>query len=125
MFSSEILQVLRSLCEDLCFFNRRIMDSLPSTPQILTPFNCVDWRAYMQVSLHNKGYFRIILGREVELHQLVERNKFLNCLDEAFHYLCTHISIDLLFVKNTTSRFILQSCNIKTVGLCSPTNILI
>ena len=43
------------------------------------------------------GYFKIILGREVEPHDLVERNKFLNHLDEAFGYLCTHISRDLLF----------------------------
>ena len=27
----------------------------------------------------------------------IERNKFLNCLDEYFSYLCTHISKDLLF----------------------------
>ena len=51
----------------------------------------------MQVSLHNKGYFRIILGREVEPHYPVERSKFLNCIDEYFGYLCTHISRDLLF----------------------------
>ena len=75
------------------------MDSLPSTPQILTPFNYLDWRAHMQVSLHNKGYFRIILGREVEPHHLVERNTFLNCLDEAFGYLCTHISRDLFHLE--------------------------
>ena len=43
------------------------------------------------------GYLRIILGREAEPHQHVEKNKILNCLDEAFCYLCTHISIDLLF----------------------------
>ena len=44
-----------------------------------------------------KGYFRIILGREVEPHHPAKRNNFLNHLDEAFDYLCTHISIDLLF----------------------------
>ena len=51
----------------------------------------------MQVFLCNKGYFKIILGREVEPHQPVEKNKFMNHLDEAFDYLCTHISRDLLF----------------------------
>ena len=51
----------------------------------------------MQLSLHNKGYFMIILGREVEPHQLVEKNKFLNRSDEAFDYLCTHIFRYLLF----------------------------
>ena len=48
-------------------------------------------------TLHNKGFFRIILGREVEPHQLVQKNNFLNHLDEAFGYLCTHISRGLLF----------------------------
>ena len=73
------------------------MDSQPSTPRILTPFNYVDWREDMQVSLCNKGFFRIILGREVEPHHPTEKNKFLNRLDEAFGYLCTHISRYLLF----------------------------
>ena len=73
------------------------MDSLPSTPQILTTSKYLDWRADIQVSLCNKGYFRIILGRQVEPHQPVEKNKFLNYLDEDFGYLCTHISIDHLF----------------------------
>ena len=51
----------------------------------------------MQLALRKLGYYRIILGREVEPHQPVEKNKFLNRLDEAFGYLCTHISIYLLF----------------------------
>ena len=38
-----------------------------------------------------------ILGRESKPHHPVEKNKFLNRLDEAFGYLCTHISRDLLF----------------------------
>ena len=73
------------------------MDSLPYTPQIVTPFNYLNWREDMQVSLCNKGYFKIILGREVEPHQPVEKNKFLNHLDKAFGYLCTYISKDILF----------------------------
>ena len=51
----------------------------------------------MQVSLCNNCYFRIILGREVEPHHPAEKNKFPNSLDEAFGYLCTHISRYLLF----------------------------
>ena len=73
------------------------MDSQSSTPRILTPFNYVDWREDMQVSLCNKGLFKIILGREAEPHNLAEKNKFLNRLDEAFGYLCTHKSRYLLF----------------------------
>ena len=73
------------------------MDSQLSTPHILTPFNYVDWRVDMQVSLRNKGLFRMIMGREAEPHHPVEKNKFLNRLDEAFGFLCTHISRDLFF----------------------------
>ena len=51
----------------------------------------------MQLSLCNKGYFRIILVREVEPHHLAKNFFFLNRLDEDFGYLCTHISRDLLF----------------------------
>ena len=51
----------------------------------------------MQVSLCNKGYFRIIFGREVDPYHPVERNKFMNRLDEAFGYLYTHISRDILY----------------------------
>ena len=39
----------------------------------------------------------VIHGWEAEPHQLVERNKFLNHCDEAFGYLCSYISRDLLF----------------------------
>ena len=81
----------------LSVFDRRIMDPQPSTPRILTPFNYVDWRVYMNLSLCKQGYFRIILGREVEPHHPAESNKFLNRLDGAFGSLCTHISRDILF----------------------------
>ena len=51
----------------------------------------------MQLALHKHGYHRIMHGWEAEPHQLVEKNKFLNRCDEAFRYLCTYISRDLLF----------------------------
>ena len=73
------------------------MDSQCSTPQILTPFNYVYWWEDMKVSLRSKGFFRIIIGREDEPHHLANKNKFMNHLDEAFGYICTHISRYLLF----------------------------
>ena len=73
------------------------MDYLPSSPRILTPFNYLNWREYMQLPLRKLGYYKIILGREVDHHHPAKKNKFLNRLDEAFGYLCTHISRDLLF----------------------------
>ena len=51
----------------------------------------------MQFYMWNKGYFRIIVGREIDTHHPAEKNKFLDRLDEAFGYLCTHIYRDLLF----------------------------
>ena len=51
----------------------------------------------MQLDLCKHGYHRIIHGWEVEPHQPVEQNKFLNYCDEAFWYLCTYISRDILF----------------------------
>ena len=37
------------------------------------------------------------MGRETEPQQYVEKNKSLNWLDEAFGFMCTHISRDILF----------------------------
>ena len=51
----------------------------------------------MQISLRKLGLFRMTVGRETEPHHSTEKNKFLNRLDEAFSFLCTHISQDLLF----------------------------
>ena len=50
----------------------------------------------MQVSLRKLGLFRMTMGRETEPQQHVEKNKFLNRLDEAFDFMCTHISRELL-----------------------------
>ena len=73
------------------------MSSQTPEPQILTTSNYLDWRIDMQLALNKHGYHRIIHGWEAEPHQPVEQNKFLNHCDEAFRYLCTYISRDLLF----------------------------
>ena len=51
----------------------------------------------MHVALRKLGQFRMTMGRETEPQQYVEKNKFLNRLDEAFEFMCTHISRDILF----------------------------
>ena len=73
------------------------MSSQNLEPRILTTSNYLDWRIDMQLALCKHGYLRIILGRNAEPHHPVEKNKFLNSCDEAFKYLCTYISRDLLF----------------------------
>ena len=72
-------------------------NSTTLTPKILTPFNYLDWRADMQIVLHKKGLYRVTMAREVELQQPVEKSKYLNKLDEAFGFMCIHISRELLF----------------------------
>ena len=73
------------------------MDSSALLPRILTPFNYVDWMEDIQVSLHNKGFFSMTMGIETEPHHPTGKTKFLNWLDEAFGFLCTHISWDIIF----------------------------
>ena len=73
------------------------MDSQSFLPHILIHFNYVDWREDMQVFLRKLGIYMMIMGRENEPHHPAEKNKFLNWLDEAFGFLCAHISRDLLF----------------------------
>ena len=51
----------------------------------------------MQVSLHKFVLYRMTMGREIDPQQHVEKNKFLNWLDEAFGFMCTLISQDILF----------------------------
>ena len=51
----------------------------------------------MQVALHKLGMFRMMMGRENDPPKYVQKNKFLNQLDEAFEFMCTHISWDILF----------------------------
>ena len=73
------------------------MSSQTPEPRILTTSNYRDWRIDMQLALHKHGYHGIIHGWEPEPHQLVEQKKFMNHCDEAFGYLCTYISRDILF----------------------------
>ena len=51
----------------------------------------------MQVALQNISLYRMTMGREIEPQQHVEKNKFSNRLDEAFGFMCTHMSWDVLF----------------------------
>ena len=66
------------------------------TPNILTPFNYLDWRDNMKIVLRNKGMYMVTMGKEVEPQQPLENSKYLNNLDEAFGFMCIHISRELL-----------------------------
>ena len=51
----------------------------------------------MQISLRNKGLYRVTMGREFKPQQHLEKSKYLNKLNEAFGFVCIHISRELLF----------------------------
>ena len=61
------------------------------------PFNYVDLREYIQVSLRKLIPYKMTMGQETKPHHLVEKKKFLNQLDEAFGFICVDMSSDLLF----------------------------
>ena len=63
-------------------------NSIFLTPRIVTPFNYLNWRADMH------------MGREVEPQKHIEKSKYLNKIDEAFGFMCIHISRELLFHLN-------------------------
>ena len=51
----------------------------------------------MQISLCKKGLYMMTMGRAVKPHQYIEKLKHLDRIDEAFGYMCIHISRELLF----------------------------
>ena len=51
----------------------------------------------MQISLCNKGLSKMTMRREVEPQQYIEKLKHLDRPDEAFGYMCIHISKELSF----------------------------
>ena len=72
-------------------------NSLTLNPKIVTPFNNLDWRKNMQIVFLNKGLYKVTMGREFEPQQYLEKSNYLNKLDEAFGFMCIHISMELLF----------------------------
>ena len=51
----------------------------------------------MQIVLQNKGLYMVTMGRELKPHKPLDKTKYLNKLDEAFGFMCIHISRKLLF----------------------------
>ena len=51
----------------------------------------------MHIFLHNNGLYRVTMGRDVEPRQHLENSKYLNKMDEAFGFMCIHISRDMFF----------------------------
>ena len=75
---------------------------------LLTPFNYHQWKEEMEMQIHSKILFRIIMEIKVDLVHYVDKEKYWNRLDEAYGCLCLSISRDLLFHINglkTPRRF--------------------
>ena len=51
----------------------------------------------MQIVLCNKDLYMVTMGKEVEPQHPLENSKYMNKLDEAFGFMCIHISRELLF----------------------------
>ena len=51
----------------------------------------------MHIVLHNKGLYRVTMGREFKPQQPLKKSKHLNKLDEAFGFMCIHVFRELLF----------------------------
>ena len=91
----------RYLCSILKYLTEstyhEMENSYAHTPGILTPFNYIYWREDVNMTLRNKGWFRMTMGRGVERQQYFEKSKFPNQLDEAFGFMCIHICKEILF----------------------------
>lgn len=64
---------------------------------LLTPFNYFEWKRKMITLLQSRGFTRIVEEKDAIPHQAEKRVKHLNKMDEAFGFICLHISDDLLF----------------------------
>lgn len=68
-----------------------------SIVSILTPYNYFEWKSKMIIYLKRHGYYRVIMGLEIEPQDATEKIKWFNKCDEAFGTLCMSVSLDLLF----------------------------
>ena len=80
-----------------CSWSRNKENLAALTPRILTPFNYLDWRDDIHIVLCKKGLYKVTIGEEIEPQQPLAKSKYLNKLDEAFGFMCIHISRELLF----------------------------
>ena len=56
----------------------------------------MDWMGDMHI-VQKKGLYRVTMGKEVEPQHPSKKSKYLNKLDEAYGFMCIHISRESLF----------------------------
>ena len=70
---------------------------MPSSVDLLTPYNFHSWKGDMEIQLRSRGIYRFTMNTEDEPGSAIEKSIFLNKKDEAFGFLCLSISRDLIF----------------------------
>ena len=70
---------------------------MSSSMNLLTPLNYHQWKEDIEIQLHSKGLYRVTMDTQVELNQVVDKEKYWNKIDEAYGLMCLSISRDILF----------------------------
>jgi hypothetical protein len=64
---------------------------------LLTPHNYFEWKLKILHQLRCRGLYRIKMATEVEPTSIINKNGYLNHMDEAYDLICVLISLKLLF----------------------------
>jgi hypothetical protein len=68
-----------------------------SSAILLTPHNYFEWKLKILHQLRCRGLYQITMATEVEPTSAIEKNKYLNRMDEAYGLICISMSLELLF----------------------------
>jgi hypothetical protein len=64
---------------------------------ILKPYNYFAWKERIMIHLRTRGLYKLTLNTDTEPTLVIEKSKYLNCMDEALRTIYNLISPDLLF----------------------------
>jgi hypothetical protein len=68
-----------------------------SSTILLTPHNYFEWKLKIMHQLRCRGLYQITMATEVEPTSAIEKNMYLNCMDEAYDLLCVSMSPEIMF----------------------------
>jgi hypothetical protein len=64
---------------------------------LLTPHNYFKWKLKILHQLRCRVLYQITMAIEIEPTSTIEKNRYLNCIDEEYNLLCMSMSHELLF----------------------------
>jgi hypothetical protein len=64
---------------------------------VLMPHNYFKWKLKIIHHLRCRGLYQIKMATEVEPTSTIDKNRYLNCMDEAYGLICMSMSLDILF----------------------------